>query len=193
MFRWLALLPLAALVACSNAVSSPNMHGAARQPGIELLSGTHRVVLATAEGDIVLELYADKAPKAVTNFVELAKTGFYDDLTFHRVIPNFIIQGGDPRGDGTGGASIFGRPFEDEPNDLLMERGAVAMANHGPNTNLSQFFIVQRKDGAPWLQGKHTIFGKVVEGMDIVDRIARVETKGNDVPNSPILFTANTI
>jgi peptidyl-prolyl cis-trans isomerase B (cyclophilin B) len=139
-------------------------------------------------GAVVLELDADKAPKAVTNFVELAKNGFYDNLTFHRVMQDFMIQGGDPRGDGSGGASIFGSPFEDEITDAPLVRGTIAMANRGPNSNLSQFFIVHRNDGAPWLQGKHTVFGRVVRGMDVVDKIAQVECDENHAPKSPVPF-----
>ena len=163
-------------------------HGATRADTIALLGGTYAAKIKTNLGEIHVELYADKAPKAVTNFVELAKKGFYDGLTFHRAIDGFVIQGGDPRGDGTGGASIFGQPFEDERNDLRMERGAIAMANKGRNSNLSQFFIIQRKGGAPWLQNKHTIFGRVVEGMDIVDAIAKAATDEGDKPLEPIIF-----
>ncbi len=135
-----------------------------------------------------MELDADKAPKAVTNFVELAKSGFYDNLTFHRVMADFMIQGGDPRGDGTGGASVFGSPFEDEESGIQLKRGAIAMANRGPNSNLSQFFIIHRPDGAPWLEGKHTVFGMVTDGMNVVDSIAKVACDSNHTPLSPITF-----
>ena|SRR3989338_6309462 len=154
----------------------------------ELLSGKHTVVLKTSMGEITIELDADKAPKTVTNFIALAKAGYYNGLGFHRVIPDFMIQGGDPSGDGTGGDSIYGETFEDEDNDLRMVRGVLAMANRGPNTNGSQFFIVQAAE-TPWLQGRHTIFGKVMKGMDIVDKIVRVERTGNDVPVKPVTYT----
>lgn len=159
-------------------------------PGFDgqLLSGMQTIVLKTTQGDITLELDADKAPKTVTNFVVLARMGYYDGLTFHRVIPDFMIQGGDPVGNGTGGSSIFGETFEDEANDLPMERGAIAMANRGPNTNGSQFFIVQAQ-ATPWLQGRHTIFGRVTEGLDIVDAIAAVERDANDMPVAPVTYT----
>jgi len=148
----------------------------------KLLEGTHTVTLKTSEGDITLALNADKAPKTVTNFIVLAKAGYYDGLTFHRVIPDFMIQGGDPNGDGTGGESVFGPTFEDEISDIPMERGVIAMANRGPDTNGSQFFIIQRQDGTPWLEGLHTAFGKVMEGMDIVDKITKVKRDPMDRP-----------
>lgn len=151
----------------------------------QLISGKHTVVMSTPKGDITIEIDADAAPKAATNFVVLTKMGFYDNLTFHRVIPEFMIQGGDPNGDGTGGGSIFGESFEDEQNDLQMVRGALAMANRGPNTNGSQFFIVTA-EATPWLQGRHTVFGRVVEGMDVVDAIATVERDQNDRPVEPV-------
>lgn len=159
-------------------------------PGFDgqLLSGMQTVTLQTTKGAIALELDADKAPKTVTNFVVLARMGYYDGLTFHRVIPDFMIQGGDPVGDGTGGSSIFGETFEDEQNDLQMVRGAIAMANRGPNTNGSQFFIVQA-ESTPWLQGRHTVFGTVTEGLAIVDAIAAVERDGGDRPLEPVTYT----
>src|SRR2546423_12428573 len=129
-------------------------------------------IIQTNHGPIHLELYADDAPKTVDNFVKLATDGFYDRVIFHRVIPDFMIQGGDPTGTGSGGP---GYTFEDEFNDRKVERGALAMANAGPNTNGSQFFVVTT-DAAPWLDGKHTVFGKVSEGMDVVDRIERTAT-----------------
>lgn len=154
----------------------------------QLLSGKQTVTLKTTKGDITLELDADKAPRTVTNFVVLARMGFYDGLTFHRVIPDFMIQGGDPVGDGTGGSSIYGETFEDESNDLQMVRGVIAMANRGPNTNGSQFFIVQA-EATPWLQGRHTVFGKVTQGLDIVDVITAVERDVNDKPLEPVTYT----
>src|SRR3989339_986685 len=152
----------------------------------QLLAGTYTVTLKTTKGDVTIELDADKAPKAVTNFIVLAQMGYYNGLTFHRVIPDFMIQGGDPTGDGTGGASIFGETFEDEPNDMQMERGVLAMANRGPNTNGSQFFITTVE--TPWLQGRHTIFGRVTSGMEIVDAISNVPSNQNDAPVEPVTF-----
>ncbi len=142
---------------------------------------TH-ATLHTSEGAIGLELYPDDAPKTVENFTGLAGSGFYDGLVFHRVIPDFMIQGGCPLGTGTGGP---GYQFEDEPNDHRVERGALAMANAGPDTNGSQFFIVTA-DACPWLDGKHTVFGAVVEGLDVVDRISSVERDGRDRPTTPV-------
>ena len=136
----------------------------------------------TSEGPIELELYPDDAPKTVENFTRLAGEGFYDGLVFHRVIPDFMIQGGCPQGTGTGGP---GYQFEDEPNEHKVERGALAMANAGPNTNGSQFFIVTT-ESAPWLDGKHTVFGKVTSGQDVADRISKVPTGANDRPRQPV-------
>ena len=202
-----------------------------------LLTGMHKVTLHTSKGDIEVGLDADAAPKTVTNFVALAKTGFYDGLMFHRVIPSFMIQGGDPNGDGTGGSSVFGATFEDEINaasygltkkklkdvakgeeippqianmtvaqyyesrgyryktnlkSLPMIRGAVAMANRGPNTNGSQFFIIQGP-GTPWLEGKHTVFGNVTKGLDVLDAITNVPRGENDQPKEPVTFTVEVI
>jgi len=136
----------------------------------------------TSEGDIQLELFEEDAPKTVGNFTKLAGEGFYDGLIFHRVIPDFMIQGGDPTGTGTGGP---GYTFEDEPNDHKVERGALAMANAGPDTNGSQFFIVTT-DAAPWLDGKHTVFGKVTSGQDVAEAISAVERDGRDKPVTPV-------
>lgn len=212
---------------------SPALAEARASFGDEVLSGKHVVVLKTSKGDITVELDADAAPKTVTNFVALAKAGYYDNLNFHRVIPDFMIQGGDPNGNGTGGSSIYGPAFEDEINantygldkklvkdvaagqelpaeiadltlkelyerqgyqyndelrSLPMTRGALAMANAGPNTNASQFFIVQAKE-TPWLDGKHTVFGKVTAGMDVVDAIVNAPRDQSDVPTQVITFT----
>jgi peptidyl-prolyl cis-trans isomerase B (cyclophilin B) len=136
----------------------------------------------TSEGPIELELFAGEAPKTVENFTRLAGEGFYDGLVFHRVIPDFMIQGGCPEGTGTGGP---GYQFEDEFNDHKVERGALAMANAGPNTNGSQFFIVTT-ESAPWLDGKHTVFGKVTSGQDVADRISMVPTASGDRPIQPV-------
>jgi cyclophilin family peptidyl-prolyl cis-trans isomerase len=138
--------------------------------------------LHTSQGTIELELAPEDAPKTVENFTRLAGEGFYDGLTFHRVIPDFMIQGGCPKGDGTGGP---GYQFEDEANDLRVERGAIAMANAGPNTNGSQFFIVTA-EACPWLDGKHTVFGRVVSGQDVVDRISRIDRDDRDRPRAPV-------
>jgi cyclophilin family peptidyl-prolyl cis-trans isomerase len=140
--------------------------------------------LHTNHGAIALELYDDDAPKTVDNFLKLARDGFYDGVIFHRVIPDFMIQGGDPTGTGTGGP---GYQFEDEPNQHSVVRGALAMANAGPNTNGSQFFIVTT-EAAPWLDGKHTVFGRVTEGMDVVDVISDVETDSGDRPRSDVVI-----
>ena len=136
----------------------------------------------TSEGTIELELFDDEAPKTVENFTKLAGEGYYDGLVFHRVIPDFMIQGGCPRGDGTGGP---GYTFEDEPNEHRVVRGALAMANAGPNTNGSQFFIVTAEE-CLWLDGKHTVFGRVVVGQDVVDRISNVDRDGRDRPTTPV-------
>jgi peptidyl-prolyl cis-trans isomerase B (cyclophilin B) len=136
----------------------------------------------TREGPIVFELFEQDAPKTVANFRKLAGEGFYDGLTFHRVIKDFMIQGGCPQGTGTGGP---GYTFEDEFNQHKVVRGALAMANAGPDTNGSQFFIVTA-GACPWLDGKHTVFGQVSEGMDVVDRLEGVATDGGDRPSEPI-------
>jgi peptidyl-prolyl cis-trans isomerase B (cyclophilin B) len=140
--------------------------------------------LHTNHGAIEVELYDDDAPKTVENFRKLAGDGFYDGVVFHRVIRDFMIQGGDPTGTGMGGP---GYSFEDEFNDHKIERGALAMANAGPNTNGSQFFIVTT-GAAPWLDGKHTVFGKVTGGMDAVDSIEQTDTDSNDKPREPAVI-----
>ena len=135
--------------------------------------------LHTNHGPIDVELYPDDAPKTVDNFVKLARDGFYDNLIFHRVIPDFMIQGGDPTGTGSGGP---GYQFEDEFNQHKVARGALAMANGGPNTNGSQFFIVTA-DSCPWLDGKHTVFGNVTSGMETVDTISGLPRDARDKPH----------
>jgi peptidyl-prolyl cis-trans isomerase B (cyclophilin B) len=137
--------------------------------------------LHTNAGPITVRFFDDDAPKTVENFRKLAGDGFYDGLIFHRVIKDFMLQGGCPEGTGTGGP---GYTFEDEFNDHKIVRGALAMANAGPNTNGSQFFIVTA-DAAPWLDGKHTVFGEVTEGMDAVDAIEGTETGPADKPTEP--------
>lgn len=182
----------------------------------EVASNEDLVEMVTTEGSIKIKLFPDLAPKTVKNFMTHAKDGYYDGLTFHRVMENFMIQGGDPEGTGAGGESIYGDSFEDEfSNQLYNIRGALSMANSGANTNGSQFFIVQNQDdlsdgllsedypdsiikayqtgGANWLDGKHTVFGQVVEGMDVVDKIAATETDDNAKPKKDIKIEKITI
>lgn len=179
--------------------------------------GDTLAVMHTNMGDIKIKLFPEKAPKTVENFVTHSKNGYYNGLKFHRVINDFMIQGGDPRGNGTGGESIWGGSFKDEFDPELHNlRGALSMANSGPNTNGSQFFIVQAREvpanmleqmrdledngfpaditaayaelgGTPWLDFRHTVFGQVTDGMDVVDAIAAVETT-NDVPCEDVLI-----
>jgi peptidyl-prolyl cis-trans isomerase B (cyclophilin B) len=136
----------------------------------------------TTEGALTFELFDADAPKTVENFRKLAGDGFYDGLLFHRVIPDFMIQGGCPQGTGTGGP---GYTFEDEFNSHKIVRGALAMANSGPNTNGSQFFIVTA-DACPWLDGKHTVFGQLTDGSEVVDALESIETGAGDRPSEPI-------
>lgn len=175
----------------------------------EVADNEDLIEMVTTEGSIEIKLFPEIAPKTVENFITHAKDGYYDGLVFHRVINNFMIQGGDPEGNGTGGESIWGEPFEDEiSNQLYNLRGALSMANAGPGTNGSQFFIVQNSDdvsdgllkneypmdiidaykngGTPHLDGAHTVFGQVIKGMDIVDKIAEAETDENDKPKKDI-------
>lgn len=179
------------------------------QLSTEVAENEALVEMVTTEGSIKIKLFPEQAPKTVENFLTHAKDGYYDGVIFHRVINNFMIQGGDPDGTGMGGESIWGEPFEDEiSNQLYNIRGALSMANAGPGTNGSQFFIVQKSDdmsdgllaedipgkiidayaagGTPHLDGKHTVFGQVVEGMDVVDKIAAVETVDADKPKKEI-------
>jgi peptidyl-prolyl cis-trans isomerase B (cyclophilin B) len=173
------------------------------------------VELVTSQGTITLELYSDVAPKAVENFLTHSKDGYYNGLTFHRVMNEFMIQGGDPLGTGTGGESIYGSSFEDEfSTEVYHFKGAISMANSGPNTNGSQFFIVQKSEvekelqqqmeeagfpeevikaygeqgGTPWLDNKHTVFGQVVSGLDVVDTIASVEVDKQSKPLEPVVI-----
>lgn len=170
----------------------------------------------TNKGDIRIKLFSDIAPKTVENFITHAKNGYYNNGIFHRVISDFMIQGGDPEGTGMGGESIWGGNFEDEfSNRLFNTYGALSMANAGPNTNGSQFFIVQasnfpsqmasalrdlpaevadfyrQKGGTPWLDGKHTVFGQVIEGLNVVDEIAQVKVDMMDKPRKDVVI--NTI
>lgn len=173
------------------------------------------VEMETSLGTIKIKLFPEYAPKAVENFVKHSDQGYYNGLIFHRVIKDFMIQGGDPNGDGTGGESIWGHPFEDEfSNNLFNLRGALSMANSGENTNGSQFFIVQntkldpsmktqmekmgypkeiidayaKHGGTPWLDHKHTVFGQVIEGMDVVDKIANTTTDAKDKPEKDVVI-----
>jgi peptidyl-prolyl cis-trans isomerase B (cyclophilin B) len=148
-----------------------------------------QAVMNTSAGPITFELFDADAPKTVQNFKDLAAKGFYDGLIFHRIIKDFMIQGGCPTGTGTGGP---GYTFEDEFNSHKVVRGALAMANAGPNTNGSQFFIVTT-DAAPWLDGKHTVFGQVTDGMDAVDALEALPTDGRDKPKEPAGIESVTI
>src|SRR5438876_7157645 len=140
--------------------------------------------LQTNHGAIAIELFEADAPKTVENFLKLSRDGFYNGVIFHRIIPDFMIQGGDPTGTGSGGP---GYQFEDEFNDNKVVRGALAMANAGPNTNGSQFFIVTA-DACPWLDGKHTVFGRVTDGMQVVDEISAVDTEARDRPSADVVI-----
>jgi len=140
------------------------------------------IALETNQGTIEIELYTDIAPKTCENMLGLIKKGYYDGIIFHRVIKDFMIQGGDPTGTGTGGESIWGKPFADEVNPFLTfdKKGLLAMANAGPNTNGSQFFITTAK--TPWLNGHHTIFGEVIKGYDVVEKIENCKKDSSDRP-----------
>lgn len=149
----------------------------------------YTAVMTTSEGSITLRLFADQTPVTVNNFVYLAKEGFYNDLIFHRIIEDFMIQGGCPLGNGTSGP---GYQFQDEQNSKPLVKGSLAMANSGPNTNGSQFFIVTAQ-ATPWLDGLHTHFGQVIEGMNVVDKIAQTETGANDRPIQPVIIQSITV
>jgi cyclophilin family peptidyl-prolyl cis-trans isomerase len=162
-------------------------YGTAVSPSHMICSGPAAPPMSTAtfqttEGPIVFELFDEDAPRTVENFRKLASEGFYDGLVFHRVIEDFMIQGGCPQGTGTGGP---GYTFEDEINPHKIVRGTLAMANAGPNTNGSQFFIVTA-DACSWLDGKHTVFGQVLDGMDVVDKLEGVATDSADRPVEPV-------
>ncbi|WP_170008038.1 peptidylprolyl isomerase [Bacillus fonticola] len=185
-------------------------------PQIDQTNETVKVKMETNHGDMIIALYGNQAPKTVKNFVTHCENGYYDGLTFHRIIKQFMLQGGDPSGNGTGGESIYGAPFEDEFSpELFHFQGALSMANSGPNTNGSQFFIVQNSElnpqmaadldragypaeaiqkykevgGTPWLDHRHTVFGQVVEGMDIVHKIADLPTLPTDQPMEKVVMT----
>ena len=186
----------------------------------EILDGERKATLHTNYGDIDIKLFESLVPKTVENFLTLAKDHYYDGVIFHRVIKDFMIQGGDPTGTGMGGESSFGGAFEDEFDDTLYNLyGALSMANAGPNTNGSQFFIVQAKmvpsqmlsqlegagfpaeivkayteqGGTPWLDRRHSVFGHVINGMDIVEKIANVETKAQDKPVEDVVIESISI
>lgn len=179
-----------------------------------------QATIKTSLGEVRVQLFAKLAPKTVKNFVELAKKGYYNGVLFHRVIPDFMIQGGDPTGTGRGGESIYGEAFEDEFSDQLFNfNGALSMANAGPNTNGSQFFIVsasrvpanmleqmkmvgypqeiidhyKETGGTPWLDHRHTVFGQVISGMEIVEKISKVDRNGMDKPKEDVVMNEITI
>jgi cyclophilin family peptidyl-prolyl cis-trans isomerase len=154
-----------------------------------MVTGMSKATMNTSKGAVEIELFDADAPKTVQSFQKLARDGFYDGLIFHRVIKDFMIQGGCPLGTGTGGP---GYAFEDEINAHKVVRGALAMANAGPNTNGSQFFIVTT-EAAPWLDGKHTVFGQVTAGMEVVDQIESVETDPLDKPLEPVTVESVSI
>lgn len=184
------------------------------QANAEVQENERLVEMVTSMGKIKIKLFPEQAPKAVENFIKHSEEGYYEGVTFHRVIDGFMIQGGDPEGTGAGGESIYGEPFEDEfSRELFNIRGALSMANAGANTNGSQFFIVQNKEldpslpeqmkeagypeevlkmyengGTPHLDGKHTVFGQVIEGMDVVDQIAAVPTGAGDKPEKDVVI-----
>ncbi|WP_312468976.1 peptidylprolyl isomerase [Neobacillus sp.] len=184
------------------------------QLSTEVSENEKLIEMETSMGNIKIKLFPEYAPKAVENFVKHSEAGYYDGLTFHRVIKDFMIQGGDPNGNGTGGESIWGKPFEDEfSKNLYNLRGALSMANSGSNTNGSQFFIVQstklddsmksqmekagypkeiiaayENGGTPWLDHKHTVFGQVIEGMDVVDKIADTPVAAQDHPEKDVII-----
>jgi len=163
-------------------------------PMTELKKDTLTVaIIQTNMGTIEIELFADKAVKTVQNFVSLTEKKYYDGIIFHRVIDNFMIQGGDPTGTGSGGQSIWGKSFEDEVKTGLKHEsdGILSMANAGPNTNGSQFFITLA--ATPWLDGKHTVFGKVISGMDVVKTIGKVKTNQSDRPLTDVAMQKVTI
>jgi cyclophilin family peptidyl-prolyl cis-trans isomerase len=165
-------------------------HTYSKAPDMQIdVNKTYTAKFETSKGNFEVELFAKDAPKTVNNFVVLAKDKFYDGLTFHRIIKDFMIQGGDPKGDGTGDP---GYKFEDEINSHKLVRGVLAMANSGANTNGSQFFIVT-KDKTDWLDGKHTAFGQVKSGLDVVMNIEKAETGENDKPKEAILINKLTI
>ena len=151
--------------------------------------GEEVAIITTNQGEIKVRFFPEVAPKAVENFKTHSKDGYYEGVGFHRIIKDFMIQGGDPDGTGRGGESIWGAPFEDEFNsDYKHLKGTLSMANAGPGTNGSQFFIVHAENGTPHLNGAHTVFGQVYEGMDVVDLIANLQVDRNDMPGEPVVM-----
>ena len=187
-FRTAVLVALAAALAfAQDSAEKPKQ--SQPKPEKKMKESREIVVMETSMGTIELAMFRSDAPKTVDNFVKLAQKGYYNGLTFHRVIDNFMIQGGDPTGTGAGGESIYGEKFEDEisPKYKFDHAGILAMANAGPNTNGSQFFITLVP--TPWLNGHHTIFGEVVGGMDVVKAIGKVATsKPGDKPVTPVIM-----
>ena len=216
---FLCCILLFSAVGCSSVNSSQSQNKTPETGPLQLTEtaqlqppakGETIAIMKTNMGEIKIKFFPKEAPKAVENFIGLSQKGYYNNLTFHRVMKEFMIQGGDPQGDGTGGQSLWGEEFEDEFSPILRNyRGALSMANAGPNTNGSQFFIVQisqmgeeakqwmqenqfkneiienymNQGGTPWLDNKHTVFGEVFEGMDVVDKIADVKVNpANDKP-----------
>jgi cyclophilin family peptidyl-prolyl cis-trans isomerase len=192
----LILALLAVVLGCAQQETKENNQPTTKSESVkvEVDSNTTTVaVFKTNMGTFEAQLYPDKAPKAVENFTDLAESGYYKGVIFHRVIPDFMIQGGDPTGTGTGGESTWGRPFEDEVNTGLVfdSPGMLAMANSGPNTNGSQFFITVAQ--TPWLNGHHTIFGKIISGMDVVYAISKVQRNKQDKPLKEVKIESITI
>ncbi len=215
LIKMLAIFCAAAVVGLTGCSGTPNTKTTGLPQLQEVQEGEEIAIMKTSAGDITLRFFPEQAPKAVENFLTHAKEGYYDGVIFHRVINNFMIQGGDPLGTGIGGESIYGASFEDEfSEDLFNFRGALSMANAGADTNGSQFFIVQAssvdesmmqslKDadypeeaikqyqengGTPWLDQRHTVFGQVIEGMDVVDAIANTPVNAKDKPMEDIVI-----
>lgn len=191
-----SLIIILTFISCkSDSSNNKKADDEIKQPESESLTSYDRVLanFDTNLGTFTVELFPDKAPKTVKNFVVLSERGFYNGISFHRVIKNFMIQGGDPTGTGSGGESIYGGPFEDEFHPDLMhnEPGILSMANAGPGTNTSQFFITVAP--TPWLNAKHTIFGKVTSGLEVVYKISEVPSDNLDKPNNPVIINKLTI
>ncbi len=192
------VLPVLLLIffGCTQKSSSQDKQPTTNQEKAKVENTNDTLLVAvfdTNMGTFETQLFPDKAPKAVENFTTHAEKGYYKNVIFHRVIPNFMIQGGDPTGSGRAGESIWGKPFEDEFNsDLIFDTpGILAMANAGPNTNGSQFFITVAP--TPWLNGHHTIFGKVIKGMDVVNSISEVKRNAQDKPLKDVVIKEITI
>jgi len=191
------IIALVVFVLSRQSVSfMPKPNEITSEPGTVTLEEATLADIKTTLGTITIELFPDAAPKTVENFIKLAESGFYNGTKFHRVIKDFMIQGGDPNSkdddwanDGTGGP---GYAFEDEFNEHKVVRGVLAMANSGPNTNGSQFFVVTA-DATPWLDGKHTVFGRVVQGMEVIDKIESVATNKNDHPLEDVVVERITV